>query len=216
LIPGYLVRYADDFVIVTDSRTHAENWKSRLQNFLQSKMKLTLSPEKTLITDVRKRYVKFLGYEFKKVHGKAKRGYITRTIPDRDRLKRKVNAIAENIKKIPRNYSKEQLISEINRINSQIRGIIQYYQCCTWVNISMRKHSYRLMRLAKSRLKQYKGKWIPANQTQNLSRIHQQYKQKIPSVKYRDIYVGFTALSFCTWEKVPYHNPVESPYSDAG
>ena len=216
LIPGYLVRYADDFVIVTDSRAHAEDWKSRLQDFLQRKMKLTLSPAKTLITDVRKRYVKFLGYEFKKVRGKAKRGYITRTIPDRDRLRRKVNTIAENIKKIPRNYSREQLISEINRINSQIRGTIQYYQCCTWVNISMRRYSNRLMRLAKSRLKQYKGKWIPANQTQNLPRIHQQYTQKIPSVKYRDIYVGFTALTFCKWEKMTYHNPAESPYTEKG
>ena len=42
LIPGYLVRYADDFVIVTDTRAHAESWKVRLQAFLQSKMKLTL------------------------------------------------------------------------------------------------------------------------------------------------------------------------------
>ena len=40
LIPGYLVRYADDFVIVTDTRAHAEDWKTRLQIFLQSKMKL--------------------------------------------------------------------------------------------------------------------------------------------------------------------------------
>ena len=62
LIPGYLVRYADDFIIVTDTRAHAENWKVRLQMFLQSKMKLTLSQEKTLITDIRKRYIKFLGY----------------------------------------------------------------------------------------------------------------------------------------------------------
>ena len=45
LIPGYLVRYADDFVIVTDTRAHAEDWKSRLQKFLKEKMKLTLSQE---------------------------------------------------------------------------------------------------------------------------------------------------------------------------
>ena len=38
----------------------------------------------------------------------------------------------DNIKKIPRDTSREKLIDEINRINSQIRGVIQYYQCCTW------------------------------------------------------------------------------------
>ena len=215
LIPGYLVRYADDFVIITDTRAHAKSWKARLQEFLQSKMKLTLSPEKTLITDIRKKYIKFLGYEYKVVRGKARRGYIPRTIPDRNRLKKKVDAVAEAIKKIPRNYSREQLIGAINRINSQIRGIIQYYQCCTWVNIAMKKHSRRLQLIAKRRLKQYRGKWIPANETQNLSRIHQEYKQKIPSVKYRDIYIGFTALRFCKWEK-QCSKAAETPYTEEG
>ena len=216
LIPSYLVRYADDFVIITDTRAHAENWKARLETFLQSKMKLTLSKEKTLITDVRKKYIKFLGYQFKLVPGKTKKGYIPRTIPDKDRLKRKVYAIADKIKKIPHHYSKEQLIGEIHHINSQIRGLKQYYQCCTWVNVSMKKYSHWLQTLAISRLKQYKGKWIPANKTQNLPRIHEQYKQKIPSVKYRDIYIGFTALTFGKWEKPSWKNQAETPYSEEG
>ena len=216
LTPGYLVRYADDFVIITDTRAHAEDWKVRLQNFLQSKMKLTLSKEKTLITDVRKKYIKFLGYQFKLVPGKARKGYISRTIPDKDRLKRKVYTIAGNIKKIPNHYSKEQLIGEIHRINSQIRGLIQYYQCCTWVNVSMKKYSRWLHLTAMHRLKQYNGKWILANRVQNLPRVHEQYTQKIPSVRYRDIYVGFTALTFCRWEKTFTKNQAETPYSVEG
>ena len=216
LIPGYLIRYADDFVIVTDTRAHAEDWKSHLKNFLQDKMKLTLSREKTLITDVRRKYIKFLGFEFKNVRGKAKKGYIARTIPDRKRLNQKIDIIARNIKKIPRNYSREQMIGAINQVNSQIRGLIQYYQCCTWVNISMRKYSRQLQLIARGRLKQYKGKWIPANQTQNLPRVHQRYKQKIPAIKYRDIYVGFTALSFCRWEKTVPKKAEETPYTESG
>ena len=216
LTPGFLVRYADDFVIITDTRAHAEDWKARLQVFLHSKMKLTLSQEKTLITDIRKKYIKFLGYEFKMVRGKSHRGYISRTIPDRNRLKRKVDQIAEEIKNIPKCYSREQLIGEINRINSKVRGIIQYNQCCTWVSVSMDKHGRRLQLAAMRRLKQYTGKWIPANQTQNLPHIHQQYKQKIPSIKYRDIYVGFTALTFCRWEQTRYKNQTETPYTENG
>ena len=179
LLPGYLVRYADDFVIVTDTRAHAESWKARLQNFLHNKMKLTLSQEKTLITDTRKKYIKFLGYELKMVRGKSKRGYITRTIPDRNRLRRKVDKIAVDIKNIPHNYSREQMIGAINRISSQIRGVIQYYQCCTWVSIAMKKYSRRLQLATKHRLKQYKGKWIPANEVQNLPQVHQQYKHRL-------------------------------------
>ena len=216
LTPGWLIRYADDFVIITDTCAHAEQWKAKLQTFLQSKLKLTLSTEKTLITDVRRKHIHFLGYEFKMIPGNSRTGYITKTIPDRERLQRKVDSIAESIKKIPRNFSKEQFIWEINRINSQVRGIIQYYQCCTWVSVALRRHSHRLQMIAKDRLKQYSGRWIPANQTQNLPHIHQKHQQKIPSIKYRDIYIGFTALSFCQWEMTIVKAQAETPYSEEG
>lgn len=216
LTPGFLVRYADDFVIVTDTRAHAEEWKRRLERFLRERMKLTLSQEKTLITDVRKKRIKFLGYEFKLVPGKAKRGYITRTMPDRERLKRKVDEIVREIKKIPRNYSREQMVDAINRINSKIRGVIQYYECCTWVSVAMDEHLQRIQRAAMRRLKQYKGKWIPANQTRNLPRVHQQYTQKLPAIQYREIYVGFTSITFCKWRKTPAKNQAETPYTKEG
>ena len=216
LVPGFLVRYADDFVIITDSREHAEFWKASLQAFLKTGMKLTLSKEKTLITDVRKKHACFLGYEFRVVKGKGEHGYVTRTRPDRERLCRKVDALTDSIKKIPRETSREKLIDEINRINSQIRGVIQYYQCCTWVSVSMEKYGRKLQLAASRRLKQFKGKWIPAKETQNLPRIHQNYRQKLPSVKYRDIYIGVTSLTFCQWQETRGKNPKESPYTEEG
>ena len=216
LVPGFLVRYADDFVIITDSREHAEFWKASLQAFLETEMKLTLSKEKTLITDVRKKHACFLGYEFRVVKGKGEHGYVTRTRPDRERLCRKVDALTDSIKKIPRETSREKLIDEINRINSQIRGVIQYYQCCTWVNVSMEKYGRKLQLAASRRLKQFKGKWIPAKETQNLPRIHLNYRQKLPSVKYRDIYIGVTSLTFCQWQETRGKNPKETPYTEEG
>lgn len=216
LVPGFLVRYADDFVIITDSREHAEFWKASLQAFLETGMKLTLSKEKTLITDVRKKHACFLGYEFRVVKGKGEHGYVTRTRPDRERLCRKVDALTDSIKKIPRETSREKLIDEINRINSQIRGVIQYYQCCTWVSVSMEKYGRKLQLAASRRLKQFKGKWIPAKETQNLPRIHQNYRQKLPSVKYRDIYIGVTSLTFCQWQETLGKNPKETPYTEEG
>lgn len=80
----------------------------------------------------------------------------------------------------------------------------------------MQKHSRRLQLTAMRRLRQYKGEWIPANEVQNLPRVHQKYKQKIPSIKYRDIYVGFTALTFCRWERTPGKNQAETPYTEEG
>lgn len=216
LIPVYLVRYADDFVLITDTKAHAEWWKKKIHEFLSKNMKLTLSDEKTLITDVRRNYIHFLGYEYKVVKGKARKGYIPRTLPDQKKLKRKVDGIAQYIKDIPINASREEVIHEINLINSKIRGLINYYQCCTWVNIAMNKHQHRLTLVARRRLKQYKGKMVPAKFTQNLVNIHQNYKTKIPSIKYRDIYIGITHLDFCRWEKSDGKNPKETPYTEEG
>ena len=114
-IPTYRVRYADDFVIITDSKEHAQVWKSRLETFLREKMRLTLSESKTLVTDVRKKSIKFLSFEYKVINGKSKTGYVPKTKPIEERLKAKVGEIVREIKHIPRNFSKEQTIAEINQ-----------------------------------------------------------------------------------------------------
>jgi RNA-directed DNA polymerase len=216
LIPCYLVRYADDFVIITDSQMHAEMWKRNIQKFLQKEMRLTLSMEKTIITDVRKKYIHFLGYEYKVVRGKSKTGYITRTLPDRIRLKNKVDLIAKEIKGIPLDASREQAITKINIINSQIRGLINYYENCTRISNVVIKHAYRLQRVAKKRLEQYNGTWLQANRTQNLMHVHKQYHTKIPAIKFRDIYIGVTSLGFCKWSKPFAKIQDETSYTDTG
>lgn len=101
LRPAYLIRYADDFVLITNSHANALWWKDSIKAFLENVMRLSLSEEKTLITDVRRKHIHFLGYEYKVVPGKAKKGYIPRTLPDRKRLKRKVDEISAEWRKIP-------------------------------------------------------------------------------------------------------------------
>ena len=216
LIPAYLVRYADDFCVITNSREHAEFLKNKIQEFLYNDMKLNLSNEKTLITDIRKNYIHFLGYEYKVVKGKAKKGYITRTMPDRNRLKSKVDSICEEIKNIHIHSSKEQVIHNINLTNSKIRGLINYYSNCSWVNVTMQKFAHRISTVASGRLRKYKGTWIPANETQNLSNVHMDYKQKIPAIKYGDIYIGVTNLAFCKWERIFQKNQKENPFTEEG
>lgn len=216
LIPGVLVRYADDFVVVTDSHEHALFWKEQIGAFLHNEMKLTLSPEKTLITDVRKRYIQFLGYEYKVVRGKSRKGYIPRTIPNRERLKRKVKEIEDAIKAIPKNVSKEIVVQRIHLINSQIRGLVNYYSAATWVSVAMKRYAQRLQKTAKRWLKKYRARWIPAKQTSTLPSVHSQYKAKIVAIPYKDLWVGITCLSFCKWEKTLYHNEKETPYTAEG
>ena len=216
LIPGVLVRYADDFVIVTDSKAHAAFWKERVGTFLRERMKLELSAEKTLITDVRKRYVQFLGFEYKVVPGKSRKGYIPRTIPNRTRLERKVEEIKKNLLAIPKNVSKEIVIDAIHKVNSQIRGLVNYYQATTWVSVAMSPYRQPINRAACKALKEYGVKWVPADETSTLPSVHLKHKAKIVAIPYKGLMVGVTNIGFCQWEKTYYHNQSETPYSDEG
>ena len=216
LIPGVLVRYADDFVIVTDSKAHAAFWKERVGTFLRERMKLELSAEKTLITDVRKHYVQFLGFEYKVVPGKSRKGYIPRTIPNRTRLERKVEEIKKNLLAIPKNVSKEIVIDAIHKVNSQIRGLVNYYQATTWVSVAMPRYREPINRAARKALKKYGAKWVPANETSTLPSVHQKHKAKIVAIPYKNLMVGVTCIGFCAWEKTLYHNQAETPYSEEG
>jgi len=58
------IRYADDFLLgFVGPKKEAEEIRQKLGEFLKERLKLTLSPEKTLITHARDEKAKFLGYE---------------------------------------------------------------------------------------------------------------------------------------------------------
>lgn len=60
------VRYADDWLIgVTGPHELAEEIKRRVRDFLSTKLKLTLSEKKTVVTNARTQEAKFLGYKIR-------------------------------------------------------------------------------------------------------------------------------------------------------
>jgi hypothetical protein len=216
LKPGYLVRYADDWVLITNSQKNALKWKWRIAKLLKDELKLTLSEEKTVITDIRKKAIRFLGFEYKVVKGKAQKGYITRTKPNVDRVKGKVKLIHGAIKRLKKSKSQEELLHRIHIINSQIRGIILYYRSATWVSDVLNKHAYVVNRAGYKALKPFGGEWIPAKQVNNLISVHAGYRTKIPAIKVNDLIVGITSLSFCKLEMTPLKTQAETPYSTEG
>jgi RNA-directed DNA polymerase len=212
----YLVRYADDWVLITSSRRNAEKWKYKITKYLKERLKLTLSEEKTLITDIRGRPIKFLGFEIKAIKGNTKHGHILVSKPNQERLKGKVNEIHKTIKKIKGATKKDDLIHWINLINSKIRGIIQYYECTTKVNVYMKKYTDKLHYAAYLKLRKHGGYKLPAKQSDNLLSVHEKYETKIPVVEYNGLKIGITRLDFCTWKKAKNKSPNESPYTEIG
>lgn len=218
LKPAYLVRYADDWTLLTSSKSMAEKWKRRISSYLASKLKLTLSEEKTLITDIREKPIHFVGFDFKVRKGKSKHGWIIHTKPNPGRLQAKMSELRGNIKRLRRiNYrQKQELVHEINKVNAQIRGVIQYYETATRVSVSLAKYAYPIRYTGYKALKKFGGQWVPAKEANNLISVHANYASQIPMIDHAGMNVGLTDLRFCKWRRTLPKNQNETPYSSEG
>ncbi len=212
--PAFFIRYADDWILFTSSKDNAEKWKYRISKYLKENLKLELSKEKTLITNIRKKSLKFLGFKVKKIP-KGK-GYVGYSYPDKDKLKLKFNEISKEIRKLKYCTDTEWLIHDINKVNSKIRGVINYYNSSAGINLIMRKFRENLKYTSYKALKKYGGQWIPANQCKNLISFYPERMEQVPAVRYRNEWIGIISLGFATWVKYPKKNQNETPYSKIG
>lgn len=137
------VRYADDFIILTNGNKDFANWvKLKLEKWLKENLKLNLSSTKTKITNLKVEPAKFLGYSLKTY---IKRRYTLNNfgemvkragwdliididsdrVKDRLQLRGFINTKQKPIAKNPWAVLSE--IEIINRYNYIIRGMGNYY-----------------------------------------------------------------------------------------
>jgi group II intron reverse transcriptase/maturase len=229
LKPAFLIRYADDWVIITDTKENAEKLVYRAKNYLENHLKLKLSLEKTQITNVRNKNITFLGYKIKMVRGKAKKGYITRTKPNEERLKDKVNELQKDIRMLKKSKDTETMISDINIINSKIRGLINYYEVTSFSSQILGKYNQKVRwcayaairrRMGAKSTKAIKAKrtvdWVSAKDCTNLPNLHQDYKTALPAVRYNDHIIGVTDLAFVKFRIPNQFNQNETPFTKEG
>jgi group II intron reverse transcriptase/maturase len=145
------VRYADDFLLgFCGPQEEAEEIKERIREFLRNSLKLTLSPEKTLITHARSQKARFLGYELCISHNNSHRvngvrksnGNICLLIPP-DVINRKISRLIKNGKIIHRSeLLDDAAFSIVSRYQSEWRGLVEYYQIAWNMNARLGRLFY--------------------------------------------------------------------------
>lgn len=143
------VRYADDFLIgIIGSKEECKNIKEDIKSFLDEKLKLTLSEEKTLITHTGKP-ASFLGFQIyiqrSNLRRRDKNGFLKRAYNKRVVLKvseetvrnkllhyRTLKIVTHKGSEHWRPVRRPQLINNddleiLNRHNAEIRGFYNYY-----------------------------------------------------------------------------------------
>ncbi|NMM64803.1 group II intron reverse transcriptase/maturase [Clostridium sp. P21] len=213
----FLVRYADDWIVFTNSKANAEKMKFRIQKFLKECLNLELSMEKTKITNIKKQPIKFLGFEIKCWRGKGKSGYVTRSKPDINRIKPKVRQILNEIREINAFPTEDEKLIQLHNINSMIRGLIEYYKYATRVNIVFNKFSKMIGWSAYKSLKKWgKAEWVRACDSSNLQIVHSEYTEKLAAIRVRGEKIAITSINMVRWTKIAQKNQDETPYSKEG
>jgi RNA-directed DNA polymerase len=114
-----IVRYADDFVVVANSKEQAEAIKSHITGFLKAQTGLTLSDEKTQISEISQGF-DFLGFNFRK-YGRKDKLLIQ---PSKDNTRKVRGKLKETFRK----YSDGKPDRLIRILNQIINGWGNYYR----------------------------------------------------------------------------------------
>jgi len=111
----YIIRYADDFKIMCRTRDEAEKMYIAVKKWLKERLNLEISPEKSKITNLRKKTSEFLGFSIKAVVKGKKRVANSKIKPDA------VNKIIAKGKELIKNIQKNPTHKNIGNYNSYWR-----------------------------------------------------------------------------------------------
>lgn len=128
ITPIFFVRYADDWVIMTDTKEHAEQLKAEAEQYLRESLHLELSNEKTLVTDVRVSRAHFLGFDIKAGQRVQMDKFVARLLPNMPKLYEKAKEIKRDIRMIRTRKTELEKALDIEKVNSKIVGLSNYYK----------------------------------------------------------------------------------------
>jgi group II intron reverse transcriptase/maturase len=132
------IRYADDFVVICNgTKAQAEAMKEEIQTFLNEKLKLKLSDEKTKVTHVNDGF-KFLGFHVKRGRGRGGSMRIRKLIP-----KEAVAEVKNKIKAATEAHTHQDAVNaKILALNRIIGGWCRYYQYTSKASTQFMKIEY--------------------------------------------------------------------------
>lgn len=153
----YLVRYADDFKIFCKKHSDAVKLFEATKQWLWERLGLEISPEKSKIVNVKRHYSEFLGFKLKvREKGKkpdgSKRYVIEAHV--RDKALKKIRARSkEIIGQIRRTYDPKMEYRLIQKYNSYLIGVHNYYCIATHVNPDIHEIAFDVKKSLYNRLK---------------------------------------------------------------
>ena len=148
-----IVRYADDFKIMCKNYQTAQKIFIATKKWLSERLSLEISMDKSKITNLKMNYSEFLGFKLKVKKGKAKK-YTNRSHMKDNAKAKVISKVKKAIKKMQKNPKAEN----VDKYNSTVLGMHNYYQIATMVNKDFAEISYIVNKSLKCRTKQIRSK----------------------------------------------------------
>lgn len=153
----YVVRYADDFKILCKKRADAVKLFEATKQWLLERLGLEISPEKSKIVNLKRHYSEFLGFKLKvRTKGKKPDGQLRYVVEAhiKDKALLKIREKSKGIiGQIRQTYDPGMEYRLIQKYNSYIMGIHNYYSIATHVNIDIHKIAFDVKKSLYNRLK---------------------------------------------------------------
>lgn len=190
---GWIIRYADDFVILTRNWRMAWRWFHAVKEYLKVRLRLDISPEKSKVVNLRKGTLQFLGIAIKAVPKPDSRAGLVAVSGIKPKKRKQIK---ETLQKAAKELSKSPSGKLVNRMNSIILGLQRYFEMASRVQTEFRRIWYDLSRLLHNRLRNTAEYGLPRDPPETYRRLYGNYRMKtwsiegtpifpLPAVKFR-------------------------------
>lgn len=167
----FLVRYADDFKIMCRDYPTAVKMFYATQDFLQTRLKLDIHPEKSFIVNLQKHASTFLGFSIKA--RKKRNRHVAHSRMTAKARKQAYQKLTMAVKAMAR----KQTPQAAWQYNTTVMGIQNYYSAATHINRDLDHLSNHLTRMLYNRLRR---DWKRASKRELPHRLQQRYRRYHP------------------------------------
>lgn len=169
----YIIRYADDFKVLCRTRSQAIKMSYAIKDFLETRLHLETSEEKSKVINLKKNSSEFLGFSLKAIKkGKTRMGYVAQSSMTK---KAKSNALIK-IKDCIKAIQKKPCAETVWHYNTVVMGIQNYYAVATRISKNLSELSSHLNKTLYNRLINFRTEAKFTDMSPTLQKRYKGYK----------------------------------------
>ena len=176
----YIIRYADDFKVLCRTRSQAIKMNYAIKDFLNTRLHLETSEEKSKVINLKKKPSEFLGFSFRvKRKGKTRMGYVAQSCMTE---KARFNALIK-IKDCIKAIQRKPCAKTVWHYNTVVMGIQNYYAAATQIMNNLSELSFHLSKTLYNRLKDLRKEATFPDMTKTLQKRYKTCKARLYKIQ---------------------------------